>query len=730
MKRFLEELKRRKVFRVAVVYGAVGFVVVQAASYVFPALLLPDVVFRVLVVLTLFGFPIALVLAWAFEVTPDGVRRTRAALRAGREGEPGPREDPGDHISAEVGPERSRGDAGAGPADRQFGYRHLLAVFAAGILVSLAVFGLSEPLSSGGSSEESGGVDRDRVVVVPFENRTSTDSLDPVGTMAADWITEGLSRTGVAQTVPTGTAMAAVREVRQESGGAVPPGAIAERTGSRLVVSGAVYRQGDSVHLQAEVADASSHRVTHSLGPVAAPTDAPMSAVEGIRQRVLGALATELDSLDVAAALQHDPPPYEAYRLYALGMAAFDDSEMEAAADYFRQAHDRDSTFVLPLAKAVAAYLNLDREAVADSLVARISAISEPQDLRPFTRAMLDYRRAQLSGTAIERYRTAQELAQLAPGSVWRYVVGRHALCLGRTDESVRLLAPIDTARDLSATARGSYLNHLARAHHLRGEFERELAILRALEYSSTVPSGEDAPPTLLYDSTVEADVHRLFDRIPGLAGLGRVERLREVTDRRLGLPPDVEPAPGDFYLTAARELEAHGSEEAAADFYGRSIEWYRDRPAEAKGTTSHLRGLGFVLYAAGRWEEALPVWRELVALREETGRDGSVRTAARNRGRLGMVAAALGDTATARRIDRWLASDSLVTADPFLTETGWTLYARAGIAAQLGEEDQAVFLLRRATRRGCWSYFLDRYEADPAFDPLSDHPGFLELVS
>lgn len=75
-RQFFAELKRRKVFRVAAVYGAVGFVVLQLADILVPALALPESVTRGIVLVTILAFPIALVLAWAFEVTPDGVRRT------------------------------------------------------------------------------------------------------------------------------------------------------------------------------------------------------------------------------------------------------------------------------------------------------------------------------------------------------------------------------------------------------------------------------------------------------------------------------------------------------------------------------------------------------------------------------------------------------------------------------------------------------------------------------
>ncbi len=84
---FLAELKRRHVVRVGVVYAVVGFVVWQVAELAVPGLALPDWAFRLIVLLTILGFPIALVLAWAFEITPEGVRRTEpAAVESGPSG--------------------------------------------------------------------------------------------------------------------------------------------------------------------------------------------------------------------------------------------------------------------------------------------------------------------------------------------------------------------------------------------------------------------------------------------------------------------------------------------------------------------------------------------------------------------------------------------------------------------------------------------------------------------
>jgi adenylate cyclase len=74
LSRFWQELKRRKVLRVAVAYLVIAWLMVEVASLVFPALLLPDWSSRLVVALAMIGFPIALVMAWALQISPEGVR--------------------------------------------------------------------------------------------------------------------------------------------------------------------------------------------------------------------------------------------------------------------------------------------------------------------------------------------------------------------------------------------------------------------------------------------------------------------------------------------------------------------------------------------------------------------------------------------------------------------------------------------------------------------------------
>jgi len=81
---FFEEIKRRKVYRVAVAYAIVAAGAIQLASAVFPAWELPGWALRLVIVLLLIGFPISLILAWALEVTPEGIRTTATPISAPR----------------------------------------------------------------------------------------------------------------------------------------------------------------------------------------------------------------------------------------------------------------------------------------------------------------------------------------------------------------------------------------------------------------------------------------------------------------------------------------------------------------------------------------------------------------------------------------------------------------------------------------------------------------------
>ncbi len=74
-KSFFGELKRRNVYKVAIAYAVVAWLLIQIATQVFPFFEIPNWAVRLVVLLLILGFPVALILSWAFEITPEGIKR-------------------------------------------------------------------------------------------------------------------------------------------------------------------------------------------------------------------------------------------------------------------------------------------------------------------------------------------------------------------------------------------------------------------------------------------------------------------------------------------------------------------------------------------------------------------------------------------------------------------------------------------------------------------------------
>src|SRR4026209_2153578 len=77
--KFFSELRRRNVYKVAGAYAGVGGLLIQVATQAFPFLEIPNWAIRLVILLTTLGFPVALIIAWAFELTPEGIKRTESA---------------------------------------------------------------------------------------------------------------------------------------------------------------------------------------------------------------------------------------------------------------------------------------------------------------------------------------------------------------------------------------------------------------------------------------------------------------------------------------------------------------------------------------------------------------------------------------------------------------------------------------------------------------------------
>lgn len=234
--RWLAELKRRKVFRVVTVYGAVSFVVLEAADVVFPAIPLPDwgiiLVFWMLVL----GFPLAVVLAWAFEMTPDGVRRTESAT-------------PGE-IEAIVGaPARTRWPPG------------LLAL--GGLVLMAAAFygGRRSASAPGDAAAEPPSSESGLAYVDPEEDPRPAIAVLPFADMSPEGDQEYFSD-GISEEILT--MLSRIRDLRVAArssaftyrGGGVDLREVGEELGVPYLLAGSVRKDGDELRISAELVSA------------------------------------------------------------------------------------------------------------------------------------------------------------------------------------------------------------------------------------------------------------------------------------------------------------------------------------------------------------------------------------------------------------------------------------------------------------------------------------------
>src|SRR5207244_9513736 len=142
---FFAELKRRNVYKVAVAYAIVGWLLVQVATQVFPFLEIPTWVVRLVIVLVAVGFPVALVIAWAFELTPEGIKRTEDV-------------DPFDSRSGQV-PAQKRRRGGA-----------WIYIAAVGVALSVSLFFIGRYTARTNGAASSTELPAKSIAVLPFDN--------------------------------------------------------------------------------------------------------------------------------------------------------------------------------------------------------------------------------------------------------------------------------------------------------------------------------------------------------------------------------------------------------------------------------------------------------------------------------------------------------------------------------------------------------------------------------
>lgn len=554
------------------------------------------------------------------------------------------------------------------------------------------------------------GLNDRRVVVAVIENRTGDTSLDNLGHMAADWVTQGLAQTGLVEVVPSMSVIIASGEHAPGYLDAAGLRALGRETGAGTVVSGAYYRQADSVRFQVRISAAADGKLLRALEPVAGPLAQPLVAVETLRQRVMAALATLFDSrLSRWATMASQPPNFQAYQEFIEGLDRFVQFDMEGAIARFEHAAAVDTTFRLPLIFAANAHMNVGQWAAAESIGHALERHADR--FAPLDRSYLAWVLATCRGDGVEALRAARAMAILAPGSEALYLVAEDAMALNRPREAVDALEALGPDRGFT---RGwwVYWFNLTTALHMAGDHRRELS--EALEGLRRFPD----------------NVQILATEVRALAALGRVEEMKRRVAVSANFPPMHGWTPADVLLLAALELRAHGHASEGDTTLAQARDWLAGRPPAEAATEAHQVRVALADYVAGRLADAQREFERLAA-RGEPGRSDSLASVAvmgdmwdplDYLGYLGAIAARQGRRDEALRVDETLArvQRRYVFGRPIV----W----RARIRALLGERDAAVTLLRDAFGRGYPQAF--GLHADVAFESLRDYAPYRELVT
>ena len=300
MSGFFQELQRRKVYRVAAAYFIAAGFIIQIGSAVFPAWELPNWTLRLVIVLLLVGFPVALILAWAYDVTPQGIQATPKV--------------PGAHRR-----------------------RNIILLVAAGAIISIAAGFFLLPRASARKIDKS-------IAVLPFQNL----SAEKENTYFAEGIQNEIL-----------TKLATVRDLKVISRTSTAKyqskpdnlKTVAQELGVSTIVEGTVQRAGDKVRVNVQLIDARAD--THLWAKSYDRDFKDVLAVESeVAAQIADALKANLSPSESHVLSAARTENTEAYDLFLRGQYEFHQAESSLAADaydradaFYRQALARDPNF-------------------------------------------------------------------------------------------------------------------------------------------------------------------------------------------------------------------------------------------------------------------------------------------------------------------------------------------------------------------------------------------------
>jgi TolB-like protein/Tfp pilus assembly protein PilF len=345
---FFAELKRRNVYKVAVAYAIVGWLSIQIATQVFPFLEIPDWVVRLVIAAVAIGFPIALVIAWAFELTPEGLKRTEFADKL---------------------PKKSSGT------------RLWLYVVALAGALSVSLFFLGRytaPTKLSGSTAAAA----KSIAVLPFANL----SEDKANAYFAEGIQEEIL-TRLAKIADLKVISRTSTQRYQSKPGNLSE--IAKQLGVANILEGSVQKAGDTVRVSVNLIQAASD--SHLWADT---YDRKLTDILGVESEIAKAIAEQLqakltgrEKQALAVKPTNNPEAYDAY-LRGLAFEArggFFDAATKTAIDSYERAVQIDPDFALAWAQLsrVHAHLYFGADKTATRRDAAKSALDNAQRLQP-----------------------------------------------------------------------------------------------------------------------------------------------------------------------------------------------------------------------------------------------------------------------------------------------------------------------------------------------------------
>src|SRR5438093_2875698 len=311
---FFSQLKERHVVRVAIAYGVTAWLVAQIATQIFPFFEIPNWGVRLVILALVIGFPIALALAWAFEITPEGIVRTEENLPS----------------------ESSR---------RRTHYTFTVGI----IIVTLAATGLfafrlsRQKPSSAPTSESAAAVSSAKsIAVLPFENASNEPNTEYLSEGISEALINSLSELQQLRVIARPMAF----RYKQKD---VDPRQVGRELGVAAVLTGKVRQMQDALNVQVDLVDAVTGAEIWGAGYDRKIPDL-LAIKQAIAQQVTAKLKLKLSSEEQRRLVKHDSTNPEAYQFYLRGRYFWNKRTSDGikhAIEYFQQSIERDPNFAL-----------------------------------------------------------------------------------------------------------------------------------------------------------------------------------------------------------------------------------------------------------------------------------------------------------------------------------------------------------------------------------------------